>query len=390
MGNEFFWFLLAGLVILAVLLAIFNWGFLPEQPKGGGEPVTPVPSGEKQLNQWENWVGLKNVETYRAIPLGDVDTSYLSGEKTTTALDKNIFSGLLFGSNSLKIDVARMADYLGAYIEFDIQDTNNYGALVITLDGNAIARDYYGIGNHRILLGNISENSRVEIYAESSLWKIWAPAQYNLKNIKVVEQSLYSRPQEFSFMLYDEYDTMTQAFIDLNLDTRSGELITEINGNQVAKDFVPRNFYRVVATKPVFVKGENIITFRSEQNSNFTGTASMTVYYMKEMDLQYEYQFNLSKSQYANLSEMRSKITFNIAQKTRDGAFSVKLNGKRLCKNTCYPEVQLGNWTFYYNKSTAKVGTNSIVISSVDNALFQVRNMTVYYYNTTSADYIIL
>jgi len=388
MGNEFLWFLFAGLVILAVLLAIFNVGFVPEREEHR-EPI-PIPqTEEKQLNQWENWVGLRNVEVYRVIPLGTLDTSYLSSEKITSALDKNIFSGLLFGSNSLKIDLTRSPDHLGSYIEFDVQDTNNYGALVIKLDGNIIARDYYGIGNHKVLLENISENSRVEIYAESSLWKLWAPAQYNLRNIKVVEKSLYLRPQEFSFMLYDEYNTMTQAFINLNLDTHVGELITEVNKNEVYRDVVTGPKKTIVVDKTPFVKGENIITFRSEQNSNFTGSASITVYYMKEMDLQYEYQFNLTRSQYNNLSD-RSRITFNIAQITRDGAFSVKLNGKRLCKNTCYPEVQLGNWTFYYNKSTAKVGTNSIVISSVDNALFQVRNMTVYYYNTTSADYTIL
>jgi len=370
-------FLVGGLIILAILLAIFNIGYFPESRRAFN--YTPSITKPPEINETlaEGWVGLKDVETYRIIDLGNVDTSYMSNEIVINVPDKDLFSGLLFGSNSIKIHVTKPDDFVGAYLEFDISDTNSYGRLTIKMNNKVIENKVMYIGHYKVPISQIDEETIIKIEPESSLWKLWAPTTYYLRNIKLVIQRLKEHHQQKPFIIYEnEFENLTRGWIDFNFDKYKGTLIIYLNGNEIYNDIVTGPKHRVMIDKDNFVPEENLLEFRSGENSNFTGTASLTIWYFKKEDLKIVQKFTINRSKYESMEN--GIINFRITQKRRDGGISLKLNGKQLCiADNCYPSIKEKSYRFYFDKNKAKIGENILELSAIDNGLFMVRNLTI-------------
>jgi len=186
---EFVPILIAAVLCLIVLLMAF-----------GGGLVSP-----------EQRVRLRSSRT---IFLGqDFTITYSAGEKTVASLggevSRGVFSGI--GDKTIDFQVPDIADVSEGMIKLKIWNTNHYGNLIISINGKEIYRGFPNIGEKIISFGgNILEPSNtLEIKAETSGWKFWAPTTY-IFDLNVFVNYLGRKTKSFTF------DISENEFINTN------------------------------------------------------------------------------------------------------------------------------------------------------------------------------
>ena len=152
-ANEFMYFLVGGLAIMAVLFLAFSLNFAASGStssfSGFGSPI---------------FVGTANYE--------NVDTLYASFDANNYAQTnvynlgtRQVSNGLLFGSTSTKADTSDGQ----LSMSFDVESTNGYGPVIIKVDDKVVYQSNLDIGHYDFDLGS---GKNVEIAAGSSEWRI--------------------------------------------------------------------------------------------------------------------------------------------------------------------------------------------------------------------------
>src|SRR5688572_8062684 len=125
-----------------------------------------------------------------AAEFDNVETDYVSFDANnfiqTNAYDlgvRRVSSGLLFGANPIRVDVGDSEEITAS---FDVTTSNRYGNLLIKVDGNIVFNSLLDEGHYEIPLGN---GRIVEIEAQNSEWRLWAPTVYDLQNIMISANS---------------------------------------------------------------------------------------------------------------------------------------------------------------------------------------------------------
>ena len=207
---------------------------------------------------------IKNI-TKQSIFDFDVDVYSLLKEKTQEA-EKRIFSGLLFGDDTIEIPVD---EFLGE-MDFEVRDTNKYGNLVIFLNDEIIYNNITSEGNYSI---SIDKNFTgfVKVKAVSSGWRLWSPAIYDV-NIKVIQKSRKEKDDESDFIVYDYMlDNFQQALITGGPDIGTISLNNiQLNSTDIKKEQI--------------VEGANRLRFLPTQDKSFKGEASIKIIYAEEVE----------------------------------------------------------------------------------------------------------
>ncbi|MCX6818386.1 MAG: hypothetical protein NT129_00100 [Candidatus Aenigmarchaeota archaeon] len=374
MANEFIMFLTAGLVILVVMLILF----------GGGIPFTQTyrfGSGSGMgISHSVNGTILVGPEDVNAITRYsiDINTSYTKGETVHEAEGKGLFNGLLFGSNSIKYQL-NSNGIENLAIVFEIIKTNNYAPLIIKVNDKIAEKKNFALGKYTVTADKamLTDDITVELFADSSSWKIWAPAVYELDNIKIIENSYSYKPNEFKFVVKeDEYRTFSEGRIDLQLDNNAGNLIAELNDNPVYADTVS-NYQSLKFTKNELRIGENVLQLKADVNSVFSGKAKMIIFYKTQREHLLEKLFNLTETEY-NMFD-RGEINFDIADVIKDGGLSIKILAGSSELFGEYSTAEERSYTYYFGKGNVIKGTNRVIIQSVDDAAFSVSDFEVNY-----------
>ncbi len=350
--DEFMLFLVGGLVIIAVLLVAFGAYFTSydQAPpfSGFGSPI---------------FVGMADFES--------VDTLYASFDANNFAQTSvfsmesgQVLNGLLFGSTSIKLNVGNAQSIS---ISFDIESTNGYGPIIIKLDDNVVYQNRLDVGHYEFTFG---QGRRVEIASGSSDWRIWAPSLYVLNNVRIAATVYPREISTYTFELNDP-EKVQAARIDFNLRDNAGSLIMKLNCDVIYDGALnPTQSIYIDQSK---LNKLNIITFDAREDSKFSGRATIALTSVTEQERALQATINLTQDEY---NRFRSgTLAFSIVDVFRPGGYTIKIvNGGSVLLNE-YVKLEKGYFEFALKKENLRPGLNTVIISSLDNAAFNVQGL---------------
>lgn len=365
MANEFLIFIAAGIVIMAGMLLFFGGGFQLPGTIGTGSVENTSLAGSFA-------VGPSGEEVRKTLDIERFNVSNLKDTKTVTIGEREVRNGLLFGSSSIKYFLSAI-DSLE--IDFTVVRTNSYAPLVIRLNGKVIESKLYLPGEYKVSVGNLSQENTVEISAESSSWKIWAPTLYELSNIKFVVKSFVSEAKSFEFTVSDnEYKNFKSGRVDLILDQNIGNLIADLNG-KIFYSSQLKNVQTLAFNKSSLNAGKNTILLKGSENSAFSGRADIIIIYVSDAEQMVEFPFNVTQSIYNRMKT--GTVSFDVISVSKQGGVGTKIISDSVQMFSQYEKAAVGSYSYDFDKSNVRVGINKLLIQSVDKAVFNVKDIDV-------------
>jgi hypothetical protein len=250
--SDFVPILIAAVLSLIVLLLAF----------GGSMLFSPTRPGGTLLSS-------------KTVVLGqDLVVMYVEGQKNITSLEGEVSQGL-FGNTKQKseFEVDNYRDASEGVIKLGIKDSNYYGNFLISINDKEVYNGAPKIGESTIVFdgSNFKASNTVEVEAESSGWKIWAPTIYTFDaNLSV--NYLGKKTQSLSFDLTNLEITNVNRARLLVFGTRegTGNLVAKLNGREIYSGFT--TVYTDFAVDALKV-GNNTLDLSTEQNTRYNITS---------------------------------------------------------------------------------------------------------------------
>jgi len=260
-GMEFIYFLAAGLLILVVLLAAF-----------GIEIQKPA----------ENKIGPGIVSAVKTFTIPAVLASDVLEAQRTDLESRWVQNGLLFGEEKITYTLVK-SGLQGITVNFRITSANDIGKLIVKVNDKIIENRFLDPGEYSIKIDNslLSDKNKIEIAAESSFWKIWAPNLYKMADINILYTSFSEDFSQYKFYLGEEFMALEFAKLDIVLGENVGTLIVELNGREIWKSPV-NNLQSIRLDKVDLRLGDNIVAFRAAKNSRFSGNGKIAVGFLTQ------------------------------------------------------------------------------------------------------------
>jgi hypothetical protein len=247
--------LIAAILGLIVLLLIFGGGF-GFFPYGGEE-----------------------LDSSRTITLGeDFTVSYLLGEETVATFGGEVNNGLFSNLEQRNdFDIEKIGDVSEGIIKLKIWNSNYYGNFMIFINGKEIYIGAPSIGEKSISFNStvLETNNVIEVKAESSGWKIWAPAVY-IFDIDVSVSYKGKQTQSFDFDLTNTEVTNVNRGRLLVFGTRegNGNLEARLNGIEIYAGRTPIYIDFAVDT---LRRETNTIDLSTEPNTRYNISSAQIV-----------------------------------------------------------------------------------------------------------------
>jgi len=244
--------LIAAVLGLIVLLLVFSGGF----------------------------IGIGRIsESSRTVTLGvDFTVSYSFGEKDVLSFGGEVNSGLFSNlEQRQEFDVADVGDVTEGTISMKLWNSNYYGNLLVYINGEQIYSGAPPVGDKTISFDGkvLKANNIIEVKAENSGWKLWAPTVYIFDmDISVSYES--RKMQSFDFELTNmEVDNLSRARL-LIFGTRdgAGDLDVKLNGKEIYSGRTP--IYTDFAIDN-FIAGINKLDLSTEANTAYDITSAQVV-----------------------------------------------------------------------------------------------------------------
>lgn len=365
--DDFITFLVIGLVIIAAAMAVFmvkpeyngNQSYVPQDTIGlHGAAI----------------VGAKDITTFKPYDVGYFIADFVNDEGVYTLGNKIIQNGILFGNT--KTDYHVNGDFEDISISFTVRDTNNYAPLEIKINGQTAAKDVYKKGSYTVSLasGSLPDDIVIELSAESSGIRMWAPTYYELEDIRIMSKGFSQNSDRYDFYLTEEFNKFQEGRLELNMDENMGDIVISMNDLLLYSGPV-KNVQSIKFNKDILQYGNNILTISAKQDSRLTGHARMLVYYTTKHTTRMEVPFNINTSEYTQMKN--GQISFSITSIVSNGGLTVKIvNANDVLYNN-YATVNAQSYSFDFAKSEIRQGTNYLVIEAVDNAVFAIANIAV-------------
>lgn len=386
--NDFLMWLIVGITIMAILIIFFGRAPLesPEFSVKGEEQQreTRIENISRVHDNESILVGRIERESWRIIKFDNINTSYHAGEVLKTLSDRRIYNGLLFGSNKVEMTVSIDTEKtVGAYLSFFVNKTNSYGDLIIKVNDILINDKKLLIGEHIFFLNKsiLREKNIIEIFATSSGWKIWAPTVYELRNIKFVSQELFAKRSNYTFNVYDEeFKNLRKdkkAELSLDLRERKGKLKIDVNSNEIFKNEVEQSRKKIYFDQSILKRDVNEIEFIA-LDGNFEGFAELKFYFNVFEELKAEKYFEISQYDYSRLHRNPGKISFKIEKILATGGLSIIVIDSYGREHViAYDIAREGIYNYSLYPSQCAPGINKLIIKSVDNAKFYVKDICI-------------
>jgi len=218
----------------------------------------------------------------RTISLGNNFTvSYITGQSFLTSVDGRVSRGLLEDVyKSVSFDVSNPSDVSQGVLKFKIQDSNLYGRFMVFVNSKEIYSGYPRVGSYTINFDKslLRSSNVLDIRAESSGWKFWAPTVYIFSaNISVNYEGIKTKSSTFNLTSTEVTNIRKARLIVLGNRTGVGHLIVNINGNEVYNGFTTAVFD---FQPDVLKEGVNIVDFSSEANTTYSiSSADLIVFF---------------------------------------------------------------------------------------------------------------
>ena len=369
--DNFTLFLLIGIgvLVMALVLSTAMDSRFTTALEPGGHVVT---SASDEIFA----VGPENVETFVPYHM----TFNVSNLNAATARDlgfARVFSGLLFGSDSLRYRVTS-EEQESMKIMFTVSKTNSYGAMAIKVNGKEVVHSVLPAGDYSFVVGKelLSKETDVEISAESSSWKIWAPTVYELSNVQIEANAFSERSYAFKFDLTGKYETFRRGKINLNLLENKGSLTVTLNGKEIYND-IPGNAQNVEFYGEAVKDGTNTLEFRASPSSSFVGNGVLAVTYTARQENKIAQLFNVTNGTFGLGAFGGGSVRFDIVDVSKPGGMAVKITNSKGATFAAFETATAGVRTYQLNATNVVPGSNILIIESVDGAVFTVRNIRI-------------
>jgi len=367
MEDDFVKFLIGGIIILALFVAIFSGAVDFDFT---GKTVAPDELTISNIDT-SRTVGLTQKDSTRTFSLGSFSANFEQGTRIYDLGSKELKNGL-FSSESIEFYVSE-EDIPSAYVEFTVVRTNKLEPLAIRVNGVTVALEKFDVGTHRIELSAEAE-MKIEIAPLSSTWQIWAPNLYELKDIKISVDSFTKNSERFFFDLDEEFDNFIEGRIDFELDHTSGDIIIDINGNIIYEGSV-RRAGSISFTKNDVRRGPNSVAIGSAVDSSYEGRASVVIFFGESTVQAANIPFTLTDEEAVKAQEVQ--IRFTVTDIERNGGISIKAyKGSELVYDD-FDKVEEKTYTLRLGNDQIKAGANHVEIESVGEARFKVKNINV-------------
>lgn len=367
--SPFIGFLVAGLAILAILLAVFSLSEFSFSTVRVPINVTRTTNLSAAM-----LVGPENVDVSKLF-LQDFRISSMKDTHVYNTTSKTVFNGLLFGSDMIKYDInANNVENLD--IKFDIVKTNGYAPLIIKVNGIVVSNKVYNLGQFTVSVDSslISDYMTIEISAESSSWRIWAPTLYELANVQFVVKSIASSSDEFTFSIPQEMiDSFSGGRIDIALSENIGVLIAELNGKKLHEDTLLDA--KTLKFNKSDIRLDNTLVMSAGESSQFYGMTKILVFYTTALENTALIPFNMSATDMDALGT--GEVSFDIVDVSSSGGFALKIKGNQTTRMTKYGTAEIGRYKYSFDNTSVIEGLNVISIESLDNAVFHVDDVEV-------------
>ncbi|MFH0837488.1 MAG: hypothetical protein V1870_05130 [Candidatus Aenigmatarchaeota archaeon] len=369
-GNEFVVWLVIGLLIITAGVIIFNSNFY----------YSPYGSSSYRAGNTMPYYGysLVSSDTGRSMLVGSLDkyTSVIESKGTfdvSTTSEKmvvrdDVFNGVLFGDNSIK---------LNGYVKdltLDVMSTNGYGNLVVmTNDGQSkevVLDKELDLGQYVLPLDN---DGTVEIKTTSSGWKIWAPSVYYIQvDADLLDEKIWTSD-------FDAEANVTGVDLKLYFTSYSGKLRVRVNDKIVLERTVRQE--ETISLDKSYLEDTNKVVIDAWDGSSFRGRMDV-VKNMENREMgTVELNFFLNKTYYDSLKTKPGKITFDVSKISRTGNMVLKIRNAEGNVVLSRP-LNLANQNYieYFTQNDVKPGVNTVIIESAGSA-FYTRNLMVWLMN---------
>jgi len=218
------------------------------------------------------------LSTDRVIEFNYFDVSYTTGEEKIGYVGGEVSNGVFaIDEKRVGFQVKNLEEVSGVFINLKVWNTNYYGKMIISVNEKEVYRDHPPVGEKLIGFDSsvLKENNILEVKAESSGWKIWAPTVYAF-DLDVIVDYTGKRTKSFNFELSDiETEYMDKARIVVFGERKgTGDLDVRINGVKIYSGITT-----VYKDFPVSVlkTGNNVIEFSTEPNTKYDISSAQVI-----------------------------------------------------------------------------------------------------------------
>ena len=244
------------------------------------------------------------------------------------------------------------------------------------VNGEIVEKRDFDIGEYTIDINRaiLDNEIFIEIYAESSGLRMWAPSYYELSDLSITVKGFAQNSFAYAFMITEEYNMFNEGRLELSFDENIGEIVITINDREVYSGPV-KNLESFRFDKSYLRYGQNYMAIFAKENSKFSGNAKMLIFYKTIYPTRLEVPFSFNQTEYNKLKTGR--ITFDVIQVTSGGGVSVKIVNDNQVTYNAYGTLGEGSYEFTFDKSNVRIGTNILVIDSVDKGIFAIKNVAI-------------
>jgi hypothetical protein len=258
--SDFLPVLVIAVILFVILLIVF-----------GGNFISFFPTSSRH-----------NLPPDETINFGSFETYYTASEVNAANANGEVSNGI-FQKNDERIGfIAMNPDKVSeGLIDLKVSDTNFYGRMVISINGKDVYSDYPAVGETLISFDSniLQENNILEVKAESSGWRIWAPTIYDF-SLGVKLDYTGKRSKSFIFELSSlETRYMTNArVVAFGNRTGIGNLI--VTANEVVVANGATTLYQDFPTS-VLRTGNNTIEFSAEPNTTYDISSAQLILFFE-------------------------------------------------------------------------------------------------------------
>lgn len=363
--RDFLPVLIISVLILAALFVLY-----------GNIIITPTPKATYTIVEEEPEVsGLIGAEEEltHIIIAKDFSVSRTGQEKIAELNNITVSQGLISGVDK-KVSFSLPRDIEKGIIRYNIINSNYYGNIILILNDNIIHNNYSLIGEHEIILDKnlFKQENDLEIKAESSGWKIWAPTTYILGLDVIVESEAMEKTFNFSV----KKTGLTGARVILDLEESEGNLSVKVNDIKIYEKEAKR--IALIDFSPNILKENNSIEFLTDGEYNIK-EAEIIVFYQPEYKTQIMW-YNISSTTYNELDNKNATLRFYIDRITGDvTSISIKItDGAGKIHNIIPQGILRDNWWYSVEltKNDLAAGSNKIEFKT-DQGSVLIKNVTV-------------
>lgn len=226
--------------------------------------------------------GMQNKTYSKTINLGgNLSVFYVEGQRSFVNLGGESSGGLLGGmSQRAEFSVSDYADVSEGLVRLRVWNSNYYGELMVSINGNQIYRGAPTIGEQTILFSPnvLGPINTISVDAESSGWKIWAPNIY-IFNATVMANYIGKETQSLSFDLTQQEALNVKRARLLIFASRSGtgNIMASLNGRQIYSGLT--TVYTDFAIDNL-KEGTNVLDLSTERNTVYNiSSAQIVLFY---------------------------------------------------------------------------------------------------------------